>query len=360
MKPQAAGRFSFIDGLRGIAALLTVLPHSRGLFYFPESNAVCRRMNELAEYGGQGVQLFFVISGFVIAYSLRDATRESFSLGRFILRRSVRLDPPYWVAMLAMVVSMAIRSVMTHQPIVLPPVSQILAHVFYLQNILGIPSLNVVFWTLCLEFQLYLVFAILLVVSGRVASGARLDAVLRPAVVIACFVVSLIVRAVSPLESMGTWFVPFWYMFLGGSLLCWHMLGRVSRRQLAFCFACALVAFAYHPDRYKASALVSMLAIYVALHLGTLSTWLSGRAFQWLGQRSYSIYLLHVALSPFVLGLRTRIAPTSNVLPWVLLALLYVVVLVASHVMYVLVEAPCLALAGRLKHRIAPATEPAS
>jgi peptidoglycan/LPS O-acetylase OafA/YrhL len=61
-----------------------------------------------------------------------------------------------------------------------------------------------------------------------------------------------------------------------------------------------------------------------------------------------------------VLGLRTRIAPTSNVLPFILLALLYASVLGASHLMYVLVEAPCLALASRLKHRSAPATEPAT
>ena len=360
MKAEA-GRFSFIDGLRGVAALATVLPHSEGLFAFPERNAACSAMLRITHYGGRGVQLFFVISGFVIAYSLRNATRQSFSVARFVLRRSVRLDPPYWVAIFVMLASVAFQSAMTHKPIMIPPASVVLAHVFYLQYILQIPSLNVVFWTLCVEFQLYIVFALLVVASERVAGGERLDAVVRPALVIGCFLVSLILsHTIWQNDTPGAWFVPYWYQFLGGVLLCWYMLGRVSRRQLVFCFGCALVAYAWHHDSFKLSALLSGLAIYVALHLGTLSTWLSGRTAQWLGRLSYSIYLLHVPLAIPVLGLRTRIAPASNVLPFILLAFLYASVLGASHLMYVLVEAPCLALAGRLKHRSAPATEPAT
>jgi peptidoglycan/LPS O-acetylase OafA/YrhL len=356
------GRFSFIDGLRGLAALAVVLPHSRGLFYFPENNIVCRTALNLSVYGGRGVQLFFVISGFAIAYSLRNETRESFRLGVFVLRRGIRLDPPYWTGIFAMWAALAAQSLLTHRPVWIPAPSYVLAHMFYLQEILGLPPINVVFWTLCIEFQLYIAFALLLVVSERLASGEWLDTALRPALVIGCFLVSLVLsHTIWPNDGPGPWFIPYWYMFLGGVLLCWHMLGRVSGRQLALCAACALVALAWHPDSFKLSALLAALAIYVALRRGKLSTWLSGRRAQWLGRMSYSIYLLHVPLALIVLGIRTRVAAKSNILPFVMLAFLYVLILAASHFLYVWVERPCLALAGRLKQRAAAVrTEPAT
>ena len=47
--------------------------------------------------GFVGVDIFFVLSGFVIAYSVREARITPRFLGRFALRRSIRLDPPYWI-----------------------------------------------------------------------------------------------------------------------------------------------------------------------------------------------------------------------------------------------------------------------
>ena len=171
---SAPARFSFIDGLRGIAALAVVLPHARGLFAAP-TNAASNAMAVCAEYGGRGVQLFFVISGFVIAYSLRDATRGSFSLKTFILRRAIRLDPPYWVAILVKWTVGALQSLVTHKEVWIPTAPNLLAHMFYLQDILGHGQMNAVFWTLCIEFQLYIVFAALLVVSNWLAPRERVD-----------------------------------------------------------------------------------------------------------------------------------------------------------------------------------------
>jgi peptidoglycan/LPS O-acetylase OafA/YrhL len=53
-------------------------------------------LRHLFGLGSQGVTLFFVLSGFVIAHSLRHDSLSLQSLARFILRRQVRLDPPYW------------------------------------------------------------------------------------------------------------------------------------------------------------------------------------------------------------------------------------------------------------------------
>ena len=48
--------------------------------------------------GHLGVQIFFVLSGFVISYSVSRYRVDARFIGRFALRRSIRLDPPYWMS----------------------------------------------------------------------------------------------------------------------------------------------------------------------------------------------------------------------------------------------------------------------
>src|SRR4051812_24749623 len=118
-------RFEFVDALRGLAALAVVLPHAAGLFSYPHRSWLSDVFLQLADYGRASVEVFFVVSGFAIAYSLRNAVTDGFSLGRFLLRRAVRLDPPYWVGLLLSGLVVAIRARATHQPIVLPPIGKV-------------------------------------------------------------------------------------------------------------------------------------------------------------------------------------------------------------------------------------------
>jgi peptidoglycan/LPS O-acetylase OafA/YrhL len=360
-RPAAiGGRFHFVDGLRGLAALAVVLPHSSGLFAYPTAGWVLRTMVALVPYGGRAVQVFFVISGFVIAYSLRDAARGSFALKTFVLRRAIRLDPPYWCAILAMLAAEAFHSVAAHRPFQLPPAGSFVAHLFYLQQILGYGSINIVFWTLCLEFQLYVVFALLLAGTGLIARGDRLDRTLRPTLVIGCFLGSLVLaHTIWPNDVIGAWFVPNWYQFLAGVLLCWQMLGRVTRRQLLFCELCMVAAFVYHPDSCKLSALLATGVIDLAIQLRKLDTWLAGPIAQRFGRLSYCIYLLHVPVSIFVLGARTRISATSDLVAFAMLGLLYALTIVAAQMLHVTVEVPCLRLASRLRGGFARPVAPA-
>jgi peptidoglycan/LPS O-acetylase OafA/YrhL len=345
-----AGRFGYIDGLRGIAALMVIAPHSTALFAFPEANALSRGFNDLSLYGARGVQLFFVISGFAISYSLRNATRETFGLGRFVLRRSVRLDPPYWCGIFAMWAATAIQSLLTHRPISRPGVSHLLAHLFYLQGILGYPQINPVYWTLCVEFQLYVVFAIFLLVTERLATGDALHKMVRPAILIAGFVASVALAPDPwPRNGIEAWLVPYWYMFGAGVLVCWQMLGRVSRRQFFFCFVLMVAAYARRPDSIKMSAILAAAFIQLGMELGKMRVWLSGRIAQLLGRLSYSIYLLHIPVAVLVFGLRTRVASTSNLVAFLMLGVIYAVTIGASFLLNVLVEAPCQRLSERLK-----------
>src|ERR1035438_4700620 len=89
-------RLGTIDCLRSVAALsvawfhFTVasgILHSGGLYYS-------------GLYGWVGVEMFFVISGFIIPYSLYGAGYRNRDFGLFLIKRIARLDPPYFADIL--------------------------------------------------------------------------------------------------------------------------------------------------------------------------------------------------------------------------------------------------------------------
>src|SRR5262245_44222872 len=96
MVHKREGRFVFIDGLRGIAALSVVLYHFNEAVIRQSARWVPHVVEAVLHRGFLGVEIFFVISGFVIAFSVRDGNYTPGYLFRFCLRRSIRLDPPYW------------------------------------------------------------------------------------------------------------------------------------------------------------------------------------------------------------------------------------------------------------------------
>jgi hypothetical protein len=92
------GRSTFIDALRGIAAFSVACYHitrwSYGSLQEPASDFIPSILQVWFDHGWVGVQVFFVISGFVIAYSVRNARITPGYLANYVLRRSIRLDPP--------------------------------------------------------------------------------------------------------------------------------------------------------------------------------------------------------------------------------------------------------------------------
>lgn len=96
-------RFEFLDGLPGIAALAVILFHFNGTLKDHGVFVAPAPLDFLYGLGRYGVQIFFVLSGFVIAYSLRYEKITSLFCLRFFLKRSIRLDPPYWLIVALMV-----------------------------------------------------------------------------------------------------------------------------------------------------------------------------------------------------------------------------------------------------------------
>ena len=135
-----------VDALRGVAALAVVLFHYTTRFVeLYGANSVPTLVFPAGHYG---VNLFFIISGFVIFMTL-ERTKHPFD---FVVSRFSRLFPAFWVAI-------ALTWTVT-QAFGLPGkevnLSHALLNVFMLHGLLGVPHVDGVYWTLEVELLFYI------------------------------------------------------------------------------------------------------------------------------------------------------------------------------------------------------------
>jgi peptidoglycan/LPS O-acetylase OafA/YrhL len=138
-------RLSEIDALRGIAALLVVLFHltSRYDTIYGHTSAPVISLS----WGHYGVNLFFMISGFVIFMSL-DRTRTALD---FVVSRLSRLFPTYWAAIIITTLVVAILGLPDREL----SLRDTLANFSMIHNLFGVAHVDGVYWTLEIEMIFY-------------------------------------------------------------------------------------------------------------------------------------------------------------------------------------------------------------
>jgi peptidoglycan/LPS O-acetylase OafA/YrhL len=345
--PAAAKRYAFVDALRGIAAVWVVLYHGYTKNLVPMTGyKLPQPFDAVFSTGYLGVYVFFAISGFVITQSIRGARITPGYLGRFALRRSLRLDPPYWVTIIAMIVLSFVSGKLQHDhaPLPLPTVGSIVAHIFYLQAYLGFPQIVGVFWTLSYEIQFYLVLTILTGVAQWKLRSRWL--VFAPLWIVSALCIA---GVLDPIQAVFVWGWP--YFFLGVVVNWVHNQDEPPLALIVVAIAtAALIPF----DAPKAiTALVTCAAIYVVSLRGQLASLTLGRVMQFLGRISYSLYLVHMLVgTPAVrFGLRyVQHHGGKMTFPYALglIVLELGLSIVAAYVMYLVIERP----AVRWSHRL--------
>ncbi|MGW0574715.1 acyltransferase family protein [Streptomyces sp. NPDC002920] len=160
---SGGGRLRALDGLRLIAALMVACYHYGGRggeithAWGTSAAKVFPTLHTPFAYGCLGVQVFFVISGFVICMSGWGR-----SLRSFFASRTARLMPAYWVAVLLVSAVFALPVVVYEA--VSP--SDVLVNLTLLQQPLGVDRVLGVDWTLWAEVRFYALFALFVVLPG--------------------------------------------------------------------------------------------------------------------------------------------------------------------------------------------------
>lgn len=353
--PQRDGRLAFIHGLRGIAALAVALFHCYDST--PVADHVMATIPSFADYvirrGFLGVDLFFVISGFVISLTLYRRLATFGEFGRFFFRRQLRLDPPYWTAIALSIGSALLVNhlrPLTGAPV--PGVGAVIAHLFYLQDFLGIKDIVGVFWTLCLEIQFYLFFgAVILRFQKSSVSGPTIGWVMLPLYIlsIACFW--------NLVPSLRGLFLPRWFEFFTGVILFLFWRQQVSRAQLLVYQGTLLLMVLANPPTDNgmawittATVLVISIVFAIAAQTGGIRTWLDTPLLRYFGNISYSLYLMHAVVGIRLLKLIVH-PDDSAAQAWALYAVGVLLSIAAADLVYRLIERPSMNLSHRLKWR---------
>lgn len=173
-----------VDGLRALAALMVFVNHAFAQAWTPGTTPAPERPWSLFSYslvtGHLSVTVFIVISGFCLALPVvaEGGGRLPGGVRRFLERRSLRILPPYYAAV---VLSLALIATVIGErtgtlwdvPLILSWVS-IVSHLFLVQNLFATGSINYVFWSIAVEFQIYLLFPALLWLWRRIGPLATI------------------------------------------------------------------------------------------------------------------------------------------------------------------------------------------
>lgn len=158
----------FAHQLRGVAALLIVITHYFGVYYgaqgvvamvtvSPDLHFVAadwvRHMDFPVLKGPFGVAVFFLISGFVIPFSLQKSKQAG-----FLLARAFRIYPTYIACLAIGLLAVTLSSRYWHQPFA-PDWSQMAANAGLVHNLLGFGTFDTINWTLAIEIKFYLLAA---------------------------------------------------------------------------------------------------------------------------------------------------------------------------------------------------------
>lgn len=338
-------RIDGLDFLRGIASFGVCWFHLTTFHYTSPDGPFYHLVRSSGAYGWLGVEVFFVISGFVIPYSLYRARYELKNYTTFILKRVIRLDPPYLVSLVLILVLAYAYGLYTGKAAVVEgapiSVTRVALHLGYLNMFFSQPWLNPAFWTLAIEFQYYLIMGL---VFPLVRSRSRWVRI--------AFLICFALPAFFDRPTLMTGGVPysrfifqFGFLFVMGIASFQRWVELIGRWEYAISICLATVGAFFTSG--LAPALAGLFAI-VCINLYNHRNFISA----FFGNISYSLYLLHWPLGHLTLsvignkfvGAQTDIAKTG------MLILTLGVCLMSSYLLYRLVERPAQQWSSRIKY----------
>lgn len=372
----SAKEIGALTGIRGIAALWVVIYHlqlggsvfERVLkYFFTDAASKAQYFTQLMNNGYLSVDLFFVLSGFVMALSYKDFYKTGWTgahYKEFMWRRIARVYPLYIIATLLAVAAIYIQGgtyLATEEVPALLPANLLGTQIWF-----GVKSINTPSWSICAEFAAYLIFPITtwLALSKRNWLGWLTS--------FACIGgLYWLQLSTQNMEKGGALDIAQ-YDSLKPVLRCvfeftigvfayraaqWSTAKHIFSSQfIGYIIAVLMVAMLAHTGfDLLIIGLVPLLVLHLYHCRKGVAAFFGSRIIVWLGHISFALYMFHYMLITPQRALRTALGDVlGNVAMLASVAVYLAVLLALSHLAYRLIERPAQKALNRLKLKLFP------
>lgn len=315
-------RIKHIDILRGIAAMMVAV------FHLARSSDISYSSSfDYSSYGWVGVQIFFVISGFILPYSLHKTDYQTKDFNVFILKRIIRIYPAYIVAI---IINVALTFATGREQI---PRIAIASQLLFINDIISLPNGSAVFWTLAIEFQFYLIIGLLY--SYFLKSNFK-------------SVGFVFVLTLASFFIKQQCFIFHWMPFFGIGILVFNSKFTNMPAWLFWLSVCVLLTIAIVRNGIP-HALAALFALVFILYGNFTKETAIRKVLIFLGTISYSLYLIHWDLGRAAVRMSRHLSIMNNIdVMKVAIGLLFSVL--CAWLLYISIEKPSAKMASKLKY----------
>lgn len=339
-----------LESIRGLAALLVAFYH------LPKWNPILDI--KIINNGYLMVELFFVISGFVIFNAYSNRINSQKDLIKFQFLRFARLYPVHLIFLLLFLSIEILRYITTIQygdqvlrviPFSTNSFHAFIEQIFLLQSVLpngNATTYNAPAWSISVEFYTYLIFALILLWSKHNK--------IKIMFALACIsMLLLILKSTFGMENLLRCLAGFFLGCLTANYTNHTKIILPKYSSLAFFLLLILFLITKSPDKFDFFVFFLTAALIISLlnPIGVMNKILKNSFFLWLGEISYSLYMSHVFIIWFISQTFTRVLArhetngdgslSLSVSETIISVLLFtILVLLVSQLMYAFIEKP--------------------
>ncbi|WP_167444519.1 acyltransferase family protein [Paraburkholderia bryophila] len=361
-------RLEFANALRGVAALSVLISHYLGIFWFarpitealinaPIADAAALPTPAIAAWleslpiasGPFGVALFFMISGFVIPFSFERSSVAGFLIGRFF-----RIYPLYFAGFTVTLVAVYLSGLASGRsfPYAL---FHVLAHyVPGVRDLLWLPSIDGIVWTLEIELKFYLLCALL---APLLRTGS-LKVFLAP-VLLFCIAIAAHRQPWGTLEKTFAFDSEYMLMMFCGVAFNFYFRPHITNVMLSIIGPSCLAMFCvsmYISGDLPVRGILGYIAAFAtfAVCASLSSRWPSSHTLSFFADVSYPLYVVHGVMGYAVMAHMVE----RNVAPSIAIACAFALSIIVAWTLHKMVEKPSHEIGKRLSQSISTGGRP--
>lgn len=351
-----------IQALRAFAAFIVVVTHITGYEHQYSPDQI---MPSLLYFGYSGVDLFFVISGFIMVYVTHEKPHGLKQAVSFFVARIARIYPLWWLCMGLLMAYHFVRSGLPYDPAAFEGRSELSS--FLINSILLLPDkamlpLLAVGWTLLHEMHFYLVFALILILPQRFQALSLIIWCISSAIGSFWFH-----PGVHSTNAFNIFFHPLTMEFLLGVAVAFiYLNGLIRRSKMALIIGIVWLMIAWLYWHFSTDIIFPQdwtrvlcfgpayaFIIHGLVNLERDKLLNVPTSLKKVGDWSYSLYLIHIFVVTAVCGIAFQKLRFTGFLDNIIAVFLtFTFSIIAAAVLYSLYERPMLKLTGKLRRKL--------